>query len=331
MSAAVRATGKPVYGGGTFKPNQGQVSAQGAQGYLKRELAKKGKTGPFGGVSTFGNDKQSDTRSGVAASALKRQASAASTPKPAVIPPKETGGGKPAVWDSPTAAGSTVETPTVIVTDSGQLELPYNQQFSADVLSALEQHNQSLSELQIEQQNYGLQYAKDRRDADLNYSDLQRTTLATNAARGTAFSSAYGTAVGNNARAYQNQINDLDNAKALFDQQAIFRRSNIINAFNRLLSQAAMNNAGDLAEDAGNLGLTPDAPGGNNGNGGSSGYPDYPVIDPNAPINTPSGWTGKPIEQVDIPDYNDIMKHIENEKKKKKKKKSKPKPKKPKK
>lgn len=69
--------GNRVYGGVRTSPNKGQVSAKGAQGYLKRELAKR-RTGPVGPVKISrpivrpkGRDGKSDSRSGVAATALR--------------------------------------------------------------------------------------------------------------------------------------------------------------------------------------------------------------------------------------------------------------------
>lgn len=60
-------TGKRVYNGVSTSPNKGQVSAKGAQGYIKREIRKKArKRRPVGG------DGQSDRRSAVAAMALRR-------------------------------------------------------------------------------------------------------------------------------------------------------------------------------------------------------------------------------------------------------------------
>lgn len=69
--------GKRVYAGVRTSPNKGQVSAKGAQGYLKRELRKRsvGKAPvkiarPI--VRPKGKDGKSDSRSGVAAVALRR-------------------------------------------------------------------------------------------------------------------------------------------------------------------------------------------------------------------------------------------------------------------
>lgn len=69
ISKATIQTGKRVYNGVSQSPNRGQVSAKGAQGYIKRELRKKQKSGVLRQV---GSDGKSDSRSAVAALALKR-------------------------------------------------------------------------------------------------------------------------------------------------------------------------------------------------------------------------------------------------------------------
>lgn len=70
VSMRVAQTGKRRYKGGiTQSPNTGQVSASGAQGYIKRELRKKARAGV---VRQIGGDGKSDRRSAVAAIALRR-------------------------------------------------------------------------------------------------------------------------------------------------------------------------------------------------------------------------------------------------------------------
>lgn len=62
-------TGNRVYKGISQSPNVGQVSAKGSQGYIKRELRKKARSGV---VRQIGGDGKSDSRSAVAALALRR-------------------------------------------------------------------------------------------------------------------------------------------------------------------------------------------------------------------------------------------------------------------
>ena len=70
-------TGNRVYGAGGRAPNMGQVSAKGAQGYLAREQ-RKSRNGAV--TRPIGSDGKSDSRSGVAANALKRQMKTTSAP-----------------------------------------------------------------------------------------------------------------------------------------------------------------------------------------------------------------------------------------------------------
>jgi hypothetical protein len=303
-----------VYGGGSFAPNRGAVSAQGAQGYLRREI-KKQNTGPFGGVSAVGRDGQSNTRSGVAQNILKRRADPTpqramgggsgiiagdNKPKPP-IKPTTGGGGKDPIGNTgpmnpngnPTGPSTPVPppVPTVVVSPTGQLNLPYDQQFSSEVLAALDQYNNELMDLQLDQQQEGLDYTIQRRDADSAYTGTKRSTLASNAARGTAFSSQYGTAVANNAQQYQNKIGDLDTKHSMFGQNNELRRAGILTAFQRMLSQSAMDYGNDLSEDAGNLGL--DGNGGTGGTGSPSVPPSAQMPQaPNTPGNPNPWWQG---------------------------------------
>ena len=86
------AAGRKVYGQGSYAPTRGQVSAAGAQGYLQREINKPKKLYP--GVSTFGNDGQSDTRSGIVAQALARRQSTnpVKAPSSGIGAPNQPGG-----------------------------------------------------------------------------------------------------------------------------------------------------------------------------------------------------------------------------------------------
>ena len=78
-------TGNRVYRGAGQSPNTGQVSAQGAQGYIQREMRNKQQVAngrQMGNITPrpVGSDGQSDNRSTVAAQALQRQAGAPGAP-----------------------------------------------------------------------------------------------------------------------------------------------------------------------------------------------------------------------------------------------------------
>lgn len=268
--------GRRVYGSGSYAPTRGQVSAQGMQGYLRREL-RGNNQGMYGGVSRFGRDGRSDTRSGAAKSALMRQGQFGNkwSGKEGVTGPGginwKNRGRKPNAQarqaqqiqaslsegppvGSASAAPSPSATPSVTVNDAGILELPYSPAWGQDVMGGLEDTNAALLALQQQQQQQALQYEADKRQAGIDYTNIQRDTLNDNAARGVAFSSGYGVAVGRDA----NDYNNLTNALALANSQANagfdFERTAIINAFKEQLRQGSLDYADSLVEGAGTFG-----------------------------------------------------------------------------
>lgn len=278
MSVEQFSRGRAVYAGGSYAPTRGQVSAKGAQGYLKRELNKNTRVQtPHPGSSQWGKDGQSDTRSGIAKAALKRKDKAAWGPQPGSGNPG-TGGTRPPIKNeqvgqpggptNPTGnegggsaggggtGGATAPPPepTVVVNEAGQLQLPYSAEWGEGVLGALQESNQGLLELQSQQQQQALDYMKSTRNLDTQYTDLKRDTLSDNAGRGTAFSSAYGTAVGRNANQYNTMKNDLISENALANTGFDLQRAGIYDAFNDTLRQAALRFAEDTSNQAGELG-----------------------------------------------------------------------------
>lgn len=275
-------TGKKVNGSGSFAATRGPVSAQGAQGYLQREVNKPGNVGIHGGVSRVGNDGKSDTRSGIAAGLLAKQRSVggpitngmAAGPggpgggkggvKPPKLPPKTvpTGGVKgPGPGGVATDGGpGGIAPPEVNVNDAGQLELPYNAAFQANQLANLNQYNQDIMGLTMGMQNQQLEYNQNKRDLNLDYVDIKRDTLNQNATGGTAFSSQYGTAVGRNAQNFNNDLGDLESANTLFGQQSSMQQAAITAAFNQQMAMDALAYGESVAGDAGSLGLGDPAP-----------------------------------------------------------------------
>lgn len=291
MSIQQFSRGRAVYGQGSYAPTRGQVSAQGAQGYLKRELGKKGKAG----VSSWGRDGQSDTRSGVAKAALGRK-DAASKGRPqlgGIRPPltgpntskggqvgqpggpdRETGGTRPPIQPGQPGGGGSAPDPVVEISENGQLKLPYNQQYGESVLGALQDSNSSLLDIQSQQQQQALQYMQANRDVDTQYTGLKRNTLSDNAGRGTAFSSGYGLAVGNDATMYNNTKNDLASQNTQINNTLDLQRAGIYDAFNDTLRQGALSYGNSLTEQAGNLGYGTDnnpIKGGDTGKGNPGG------------------------------------------------------------
>ena len=265
MSFGNYSQGRTVYGSGSYAPTRGPVSPAGAQGYLKREMRKGGNVGLFGGVSRLGRDGQSDTRSGMAAAAMQRQDRwAGKEGGPGFNPNSTHKGGKTGITPAQTRPHTIAPpitpqqtqpvTPTVTVNAAGTLELPYNQQYSEDVLAGLADTNQALLALQQQQQQQALAYAEQQRQEGINYTNQQRGTLNDNAARGVAFSSGYGVAVGNDANNHNNMLNQLAQDNANKNAEFEFNRTTIMNAFKDSLRQAAQQYGNELNDDAGSLG-----------------------------------------------------------------------------
>lgn len=242
------AAGRKVYGQGGYAPTRGQVSAQGAKGYIQREVTKNaGNRNIYGGVSKTGADGRSDTRSGIAARALNRQIGQQGQPQhnnPAAPKPPKT----------PNQPAAPVGPPPIKINKDGILELPYNQEVSQGILDSQQQMNEKLMELQAGQQQQGLAFGQNMRQTDLDYGNLQRATLNDNAGRGTIFSSSYGQALGNDANAYNNQKNDLIAQNSLFNIDTDRQRLGIESAFQNMLSQFGLDQANAAAPNAGSLG-----------------------------------------------------------------------------
>ena len=254
--------GRNVYGSGSYAPTKGRVSAAGAQGYLQRSIRNGTGVTPLGGVRRVGSDGQSDTRSGVAASAnARRQAQAGKSAQNAYSNQgRQPGKGgvnhaaQVAQQQAQQAAMTQSATPSVTVNANGQLELPYSQEWSAEILQGMGDYNQELAALQGDQQQEGLEYNQSVRNEGINYTNAARTSLNTSAGGGTAFSSAYGVQASNDANAHQNQLNDL-----LAQQQAQHtavetQKTALVSAFKDMLRQGALGNADTLAQSAGTLG-----------------------------------------------------------------------------
>ena len=234
------AAGKKLYGG-RYSPTRGRVNPK---GYLKRELRKRMKAGPHGGVSKIGKDGRSDTRSGQAKAMLNRTQA-----RPVVGAGAAKGKAKTDIF------GSLGNFQPIKINNNGQLDLPYDMQASAQMLAKKESMNRDLLGLQAEDQNYILELAKLRRDAQIGYTGAQRNTLNDSAARGTAFSSQYGTGVANNASSFNNFMGDLATQEGAWKSQLSGARTGIQNAFNDYLRKAALDQQIKLAADAGKLGL----------------------------------------------------------------------------
>lgn len=262
-------TGARVYRGVGQSPNMGQVSAKGAQGYLQREMRKNGPQRPIG------NDGKSDSRSGVAAAALRRNGGPSwqgNSRGNKNKPPSKTnssastgaGGGSsktPSVSPSPVPVN-----PPVQVSNTGTLELPYDQGFSADQVAATNEANQALLDLQLEEQQADLDFAQQSRDANLMYEEDKKLDLSEAGGRGTVFSSMYGKQVADQATNHTNTLATLTNENNRIKSSAAMRRAAIQSALAMQLAAGTQAYGDQLGDEAGTLGFgiaatpTPGAP-----------------------------------------------------------------------
>ncbi len=161
---------------------------------------------------------------------------------------------KPATALAPAPAQATPPVPVVKINENGQLDLPYGSAFGNSMLDYQTQMNSQLQDLQQSQQAQASDYAQKKRDLGQQYTEQQRGTLNQNASRGTAFSSAYGTQVADNATQYNNANNDLNTADAQAQAGYSSARTGIETAFNNYLRQAVLDRGVELAGQAGKLG-----------------------------------------------------------------------------
>lgn len=250
------AAGKKVYGNGSYAPNRGHVNPS---GYMQRELRKRMTAGPYGGVSKIGKDGQSDTRSGAASRMLKSRLGVKGSSSPSKSG-KKPGSPKDYILDPRHPSndpGHKINVPSfqpIKISSTGQLELPYDMQASAALLARKEADNRDLLALQQQDQQTQMELAQARRNAGLDFTNLQRQTLNNSAGRGTAFSSQYGVGVANNATSYNNLLGDLATQESGWKSTLLNSRNGILNAFNSFLQKEALNRGITAGEKAGKLG-----------------------------------------------------------------------------
>lgn len=262
-------TGKTVYSGGSFAPHRGPVSGQGQMGYVRRQVRQR--NAPFKGVSRFGNDGQSDTRSGRAKAALARQAvkggqqgigrpvhtainGGGGGASPAKQPFNNTG--RPVVGANgrPAPAQGPNTNLQVDISPDGTLNLPYDSEWSSNTLDMLNDYNAQLLEMQGSQQAQAADYAMQQQQLGTDYEKQRLNTLNRNAGAGTTFTSAYGTGLTGDARAYTNDMNALNTGNTQFSQQQAAQRAMLQGNFNQQLQRDALALAEKNAEVAGTLG-----------------------------------------------------------------------------
>lgn len=144
------------------------------------------------------------------------------------------------------------------INENGQLDLPYDESFSWEMIGQKQAMNQALLQLKQQEEMQGLEWANMRRDANKDFQDISRQNLNSAAARGMAFSSGYGNRVAETGNEFNNFINDLDTRHAMFKGHAAQSRSAIENAFNEFLRESALRRALELDDSAGDLGFGQD-------------------------------------------------------------------------
>jgi hypothetical protein len=262
-------TGKRVYGSGGYAPNRGRVSAMGNQGYVRRSLTQQtraanmhGSEGYQVGATRFGNDGQSDTRSGLAQAALGRMVQTPGTKPirpgqfPAPNPPmNQTPGTKPnRPGGRHGGQGNGRHPGRVIIGKNGQMRLPYDGDYSDQVMADLADFNDQLQQLQIGSQQQSAAYSQGLRDEGQAFGQQKIGDLGTNSGAGMAFSSRYATDVANTAQTHQGNVNALTMQNDQYNQQVAAQRAAIQDQFNRELQAAALQRARTAGTKAGSLG-----------------------------------------------------------------------------
>jgi len=306
------AAGRKVYGQGATSPTRGTVDPS---GYIKRELARRSMQH---GVSRQGSDGQSDTRSGIAHTAIKNniannagrpQQNRSSGPRqpqggfagnlPSYMAGQgnrnQQGNNSTAPVGSPSAGPVGAAPQSVQVNANGVLELPYNSEYANQVLDAQGNFDSEMLNLNYEDQQQDQEYAQFIRQLEQGYTDRQRDTLGNSAGRGMLYSSQYTTGANNDARDYNNSKNDAAAQDTIFNNNITARRNAAQTMLNQIIQRATQGYADSLAANAGSLGF------------GASGDPGAGAPTPGAASYMPGAlWLGN---NVPRPEASSLPKH----------------------
>ena len=243
--------GKRVYNQSSFAPSQGTNDPQ---GYINREINKpqapnapQGTQGIYGGVTSFGNDGQSDTRSGMAQRALQAN-------------PQQFKGTPLPTASKPTAV-SAIKTglPQIKISPVGKLKLPFNFKYAQGVLEEKRIADAAVLKLQQKRQAESRAYMSSLREGAEAYDDSQEDMLNDFSGRGVAFSSGYGKEVSDSANKYNQFLGDLNLSESDSANNATSGRATISDSFKAALSKYANQAGYDLDSKAGTYGLKPKA------------------------------------------------------------------------
>ena len=256
MSVVSNLVGNRVFRASSSAPNRGQVSVQGANGYLQRSLNQRATTqsaqytpvsqgsNPLrGGVSQWGADGQSDTRSGVTENTLDRLDN---------NNPGQPGAVKSFAGQSTPGLKSMINPDTnVQITKTGALKLPFNFKYSAGILNQKKAAMANLLKIQQARQAEAIEYQNNLYDANSGYDKTRLSTLSDNAARGTAFSSGYGKSVADNASTFNTLIGKLASAEKLSKTNEIQASNQERQSLNDYLKMAAVEQGYTYDQEAG--------------------------------------------------------------------------------
>ena len=235
--------GKRVYNQSSYAPSQGTNNAQ---GYINREINKpdapqapQGTQGLYGGVSTFGNDGQSDTRSGIAQQALQSRMGSSLQ-----ADPNQTRKTPLATASVPTAVNA-IKTalPSIKITPVGKLKLPFNFKYAQGVLEEKRTADAAILKLQQQRQAENRAYMQSILEGAEGYDDTQMESLNDAAGRGVAFSSGYGLKVANDATNYNRFLSQLNTEESDNINEATSGSAAVNNAYKSALAKYA-NQAG---------------------------------------------------------------------------------------
>lgn len=240
--------GKTVYRGSSYAPTRGTNNPT---GYLQRELSKQGlvddgnnnnpngNVGLHGGVSTVGSDGNSDTRSGLAANALKTtgavgtsngQGNALSSGKPQLTVP-----------DAPTAQISSI----------GEIKLPYNFGSTQNILAEQQAAQEALRNIQQSQQDNAINYVRDVAGTQDSFDTTMLGSRNNASGRGTGFSSAYGKAVSTNYGKFSDLMQQLASDHGTKTLRANQDQNSVLSKFDTFLKSEVNKQGYDAMQNAG--------------------------------------------------------------------------------
>lgn len=238
--------GNTVYRNSSFAPTRGTNSPT---GYIQRELQKQGiqtnagqgNQGLSGGVSTVGNDGQSDTRSGLATNALNSTST-----------PTGTGTG----LNTGTIQTSVGQVPTAQISAIGEINLPYNFKSNQNLISQKQAANQALLDLQKNRQGQIVQYLNDVKDTDDQFNTSSKQISNTAAGRGLMFSSAHGSTASDNYNKFSDMMQRLANNNNMNANDYTTQQNSIIQNLNDQIVAEAANQGYEASQNAGQWNIT---------------------------------------------------------------------------